>query len=200
FTSTSVTSGLPFQNSLGGVQVTVNGTAAALYLVSPTQINAVIPYSAPSDGSLMEIKVANIPNSTFVYSGPTDPGVFTYPTPGGIGVGAMIHNADGSVVTEANPVIAGEAIQIYCSGLGPVSPAVTTGAAAPTGTLSYTDNSVGVYIDGVSANVLFSGLAPGFAGLYQVNVTIPSGLSSGDHTLEITTSYSDSYQAIIPIK
>ena len=200
FTNTTLTSGLPFQNSLGGVEVTVNGAAAPLYLVSPTQINAIIPYSAPSDGALMEIKVTNIPNSTFVYSGPTDPGVFTYPTPGGIGVGAMIHNSDGSIVTGANPVTAGEAVQIYCSGLGPVTPAVTAGAAAPTGTLSHTNNDIGVYIDGVSANVLFSGLAPGFAGLYQVNVKIPSGLTSGDHTLEITTRSSDSYQAIIPVK
>ncbi len=200
FTNTSLTSSPPFQNSLGGVQVTVNGTPAPLYLVSPTQINAMIPYSAPSDGSLMEIKVTGIPNSAFVYSGPTDPGVFTYPTPGGIGVGAMIRNSDGSIVTETNPVIAGEAVQIYCSGLGSVTPAVITGAAAPVETLSHTDNAVGVYIDGVSADVLFSGLAPGFAGLYQVNVKIPNGLTSGDHTLEITTRYSDSYQAIIPVK
>jgi uncharacterized protein (TIGR03437 family) len=200
FTTSTLTAGLPFPDSLGGVQVMVNGTPAPIYSVSPTQINAIIPYSAPSDGSLLTIQVTNIANSTLVYSGPTDPGVYTYPTPGGIGVGAMIHNSDGSIVTEANPAQAGEAIQIYCSGLGTVTPTVTTGAAASTTTLSNTDNAVGVYIDGVSANVLFSGLAPGFGGLYQINVTIPAGLTSGDHGLEIATSYSDNYQATIPIK
>ena len=200
FTNSTLTAGLPFPNSLGGVQVTVNGTPAPIYSVSPTQINAIIPYSAPSDGSLLTIQVTNINNSTSVYSGPTDPGVYTYPTPGGIGIGAMIHNSDGSIVTEANPAKAGEAIQIYCSGLGPVTPAVTTGAAASGTTLSNTNNTVGVYIDGVNATVLFAGLAPGFGGLYQVNVTIPSGLTSGDHTLEIATNTSDNYQATIPIK
>ena len=112
----------------------------------------------------------------------------------------MIHNSDGTIVTEANPAKAGEAIQIYCSGLGTVTPTVTTGAAASGTTLSNTDNAVGVYIDGVNAKVLFAGLAPGFGGLYQINVTIPAGLTSGDHTLEIATDYSDNYQATIPIK
>ena len=200
FTNSTLTSGLPFPNSLGGVQVTVNGTPAPIYSVSPTQINALIPYSAPTDGTLLEVKVSNIPNSAWVYSGPTDPGVYTYPTPGGIGIGAMIHNSDGTIVTEANPAKAGEAIQIYCSGLGTVTPTVTTGAAASSTTLSNTDNAVGVYIDGVNAKVLFAGLAPGFGGLYQINVTIPTGLTSGDHTLEIATNYSDNYQATIPIK
>jgi uncharacterized protein (TIGR03437 family) len=200
FTNSTLTAGLPFPNSLGGVTVMINNTPAPIYSVSPTQINAIIPYSAPSDGTPIQVQVVNIPNTTWVYSGPTDPGVYTYPTPGGIGVGAMIHNSTGAIVTEANPATAGEAIQIYCSGLGTVTPPVTTGAAASTTTLSNTDSAVAVYIDGVSAQALFSGLAPGFGGLYQINVTIPTGLSTGDHTLEISTDYSDNIQATIPIK
>ncbi len=200
FTNSTLTSSLPFQTSLGGVSVTVNGELAPIYSVSPTQINAIIPYDAASDGSLLAVAVSNIPNTTYVYSGPTDPGVYTYPTPGGIGVGAMIHNSTGQIVTESNPAVAGEALQIYCTGLGTVTPPSPTGAAASTTTLSYTDNAVGVYIDGVTAKVLFSGLAPGFGGLYQINITVPSGLSTGDHSLEIATNYSDNYQAAIPIK
>jgi uncharacterized protein (TIGR03437 family) len=190
---------LPLPTSLGGVQVTVNGTPAPLQSVSPTQINAIIPYSAPSDGSLMEVKVSNIANSALVYSDVTAPGVFTSP-PGGIGIGAMLHNQDSTPVTASNPAVAGEYVQIYCTGLGAVTPPVATGAAAPSNPVSIANNSVAVYIDGVAAPVVFAGLAPSFAGLYQINIRIPAGLASGNHTLEVTTFSSDNYQAIIPIR
>ncbi len=198
FTNTALSSALPFQTTLGGVQVTVNGTPAPISYVSPTQINAIIPYSAPSDGTPLQIQVTNIPNSTVVYSGPTDPGVYTVPS-GGIGVGAILHQ-DYNLVSESSPAFAGETIQVYCTGLGTVTPAVPTGTGAPSTTLSTTDNTVTVSIDGAPLTVQFSGLAPTWAGLYQINVAIPSGLSSGDHTLEVSTDYSDNYQVIVPIK
>ena len=50
------------------------------------------------------------------------------------------------------------------------------GAAAPTSPLSTTVNPVSVTIGGMPAQVMFQGLAPGFAGLYQVNAVVPSGI------------------------
>jgi adhesin/invasin len=61
-----------------------------------------------------------------------------------------------------------------------VTPEVAAGAAAPTTTLSRTVNPVVVTVGGRPAEVAFSGLAPGFVGLYQVNAVIPPGVGTGD--------------------
>jgi uncharacterized protein (TIGR03437 family) len=80
----------------------------------------------------------------------------------------------------SRPAQRGEYISIFCTGLGKVTPQSATGAPAGGDPVSLTDNgSVAVTIGGVPAPVSFSGLAPGFVGLYQVNVQIPSGSPTG---------------------
>ena len=69
---------------------------------------------------------------------------------------------------------------LYASGLGDVSPAVAAGSAAPSSPLSRTVLPVDLIIGGVRAEVAFAGLAPGFAGLYQVNAVVPSPVTPGD--------------------
>ena len=82
----------------------------------------------------------------------------------------------------SSPAKAGEALVIYCSGLGPVDPAVASGQAAPAQEpLVRTTNEVTVTIGGKNAPVFFSGLTPGLVGLYQVNVIVPDGVDPGDN-------------------
>ena len=69
---------------------------------------------------------------------------------------------------------------IYCGGLGTVSPAVTAGNPAPYSPLSSVPVLVTVTIGGVTTNSFFAGLSPGFAGLYQINATVPSGIAPGN--------------------
>jgi uncharacterized protein (TIGR03437 family) len=85
------------------------------------------------------------------------------------------------------PASAGDVLQIYCTGLGrvvadPPGPPLVTGQTAPSnGSVLYRSVAVPqVSIGGVTATVLFSGLAPGFAGLYQVDVVMPKGVTAGD--------------------
>jgi uncharacterized protein (TIGR03437 family) len=66
---------------------------------------------------------------------------------------------------------------IYASGLGAVSPGVASGAV-PEG-LSSVVNPVSVSIGGIDSEVYFAGLAPGFVGLYQINVRVPAGAALG---------------------
>jgi uncharacterized protein (TIGR03437 family) len=79
-----------------------------------------------------------------------------------------------------SPATTGDALVIYCSGLGEVSPSLTVGTATPLGFLTNTVGTVTVTIGGVQAPVAFAGLTPGSVGLYQINVTIPSGLSNNN--------------------
>jgi uncharacterized protein (TIGR03437 family) len=60
-----------------------------------------------------------------------------------------------------------------------VNPPVADGAAASLTTISYTVNPVTATIGGQSAQVLFAGLAPGYAGVYQVDLEVPSGIATG---------------------
>ena len=206
---------LPFPPTLANVSVTINGTTAPVYSVvhgALDQINVVVPYSTPTDGSLLNIQVTNNgvkSNTVQEYSGATSPGLFTL-TANGIGNGAILH-ANYSVVTPSNPAKVGETILVFLTGLGAVSPAVTAGNAAPGAEplARVTDQSLAVYIDGFIAGyndgtpptLGYAGLAPLVGGLYQLNVTIPSGVSTGTNVyIEISTIDADNaFEATIPI-
>ena len=93
-----------------------------------------------------------------------------------------------TLITPSNPASTGDALLIFSTGLGTVSPPVTAGEATPAATLSHTDNTVTVTVGGKSANVLFAGLAPGFVGLYQVNVTVPGGIAPANNVPVVMTA------------
>ena len=75
-------------------------------------------------------------------------------------------------------MLVGSVIVIYCTGLGATTPFVGTGTAAPASTTL--NVPVSLTIGGVSApSIAYAGLSPGFVGLYQINVTIPAGVTVG---------------------
>lgn len=92
-------------------------------------------------------------------------------------------NLNGTVNGPANPVAAGGEIAVYVTGLGAVNPPVGDGVAASSTSLSYVAATVTATIDGQPANVIFAGLAPGYAGLYQVNVIVPQ-LAAGAYPIQ----------------
>ena len=77
------------------------------------------------------------------------------------------------------PAAAGEVVQVFATGLGATEPAVPSGQAPPSGTLARVTATVTATVGGQPATVQFAGLAPGFVGLYQVNVQIPAGVTPG---------------------
>ena len=189
---------IPFPIALGNVQVTINGVAAPIYYVSPTQISAIVPYELTAAIAQVQVITDGNPSNTVtMFTNTTSVGVFSVP-PGGLGYGAVLHQS-GLLVSPANPAQIGETVSVYLTGLGAVSPGIADGAAGPVSTLSQATSTITADIDGTAATITYSGLAPQLAGLYQVNLTVPSGLTAGDHFLDISGPDSYTTEVLISI-
>jgi enamine deaminase RidA (YjgF/YER057c/UK114 family) len=95
------------------------------------------------------------------------------------------HQDFSGLVTSNQPALPGEIIHLYGSGFGPVTPPLPDGASAPATPLSRTMSPVTCGALDTSGNavpltVLFAGLAPGIAGIYQLDVQLPSTLPAGN--------------------
>jgi len=193
-------SSLPLPTNLGGVQVTVNGRLAPLSYVGPSQINILVPIATSENFATFQVTNNHVAsNAVTFYNSFGAPGIFTG-APSGIGLAAILH-ANFSPVTEASPALPGETVLLYATGLGSVTPVIADGAAAPSNPLSTVDDGVAVAVSdqfgkGRQANVAFSGLAPGFAGLYQINFTVPSGLTAGQVLLSVIAEGAYTSEAI----
>ena len=99
---------------------------------------------------------------------------------------AVVQNSDFSLNGPGNPAKAGSMIIAYLTGSGPVSPAVSNGVAAPISPPATVTSDKSATIGSTTATVSFAGLAPGFVGLLQMNIVVPSTLAAGDYPLTIT--------------
>jgi uncharacterized protein (TIGR03437 family) len=188
-----VASAAPFPTTLGNVQVTVNGVPAPIYYVTPAQLSAIVPYGVV--GSIAKVQVFNdnvASNAVTEWISNTAPGVLTQ-SQNGLGYGDVIH-LDGTLVNAKSPAQIGETVSVYLTGLGAVNPTITDGAAGPSGSLANAVATITAYIGGVQATVGYAGLAPQLAGLYQINLTVPAGLTSGDNSLAIAGP--DAYSSV----
>ena len=184
---------LPLPPQLVDTQVFVAGTTAGggstgllnlpLYYVSQNQVNALVPYEVSVDTSLQLLVQRGTTYSVPVQidMAKAQPAVFSSGgVPGSAGL-IQVYPVKGGqpyFASASAPAHAGDTIVLYCTGLGAVNPGVTDGAP-PGQQLSRTTSTPQLVIGGQSAQVNFAGLAPGFAGLYQVNAVIPSGTQTG---------------------
>jgi uncharacterized protein (TIGR03437 family) len=196
---------VPFPDSLASTEVFLGGQSLPLFFTSAQQIDAIVPYDIAANSSQQLIiqtgDALSQPEPVTVAA--AEPGVFTQ-NQSGSGPGAILGQKPGGVAalnTAANPASAGDALLIFCTGLGAVTPPVAAGSAASTTKLSNTDNPVTVTVGGDDAQVLFAGLAPGFVGLYQVNVIVPSGIApASDVPVVLTAAGATSAPVTVAIK
>jgi uncharacterized protein (TIGR03437 family) len=190
----------PYPLQLNGVTVTVNNVPAALLGVSSTQVNAFVPYGVTGSTATIVLQNGSAnSNAVTVPLAATSPGMLT-PDRTGSGPGAIRH-ADYSQVTGAHPAVGGEIVLLFLTGLGAVNPPVKDGMAGGANPPSTTTAPVTVLVGGRPGTVLFSGLAPGYPGLYQVNVQLPP-VPPGVTTLPLAISTPNAYhdQVDIPVQ
>jgi len=175
---------VPWPISLSGLTMEFNSgntsLQAPMVYASGGQVNVQLPWELPVETTAAITATVNGQTSppqpfrlaTFA------PGIFS--TNGqGSGQGAIL-DASYRLVDASNPTTPISTIQIYCTGLGAVTNQPADGAPAQSNPLSMTQTTPVVLVGGVSAKVLFSGLAPGFVGVYQVNAKVPASAPTGN--------------------
>jgi uncharacterized protein (TIGR03437 family) len=143
-----------------------------------------VQVSQPSSSALQQV----------IMVAPAAPGIFTT-NQGQTGPGVILHAADFSLVTPSAPANPGEFVSIFCTGLGQLKHPVADGNAGPSPPPE-TVLAPQVTMGNIPANVNFSGLAPGFVGLYQVNVQVPLNSPTGVAVPLVLTSGGVSSNAV----
>jgi uncharacterized protein (TIGR03437 family) len=190
---------VPYPKLLADTQVLFNGQPAPVLLVSPGQINFMIPMSAPTSGNA-DVQVVRNSTGQIITDGlvpmnSVSPAIFAGGQTncslagGKCRQAAVVNDADGTVNGPSNPAAAGSYISIYATGQGFIQGAPQDGSI-PQGLVQtaqtpkvwinacYVDDSNCTGETGVPT-VTFSGLSPQFPGVWQINVRIPKNTGPG---------------------
>lgn len=161
-------------NTLAGTRVLFDGVPAPLIYTRADTVSAVVPYATAGKSSTM-VQVeyqGQISAAASISIVPAAPGIFE------LGSSEWVLNQDGTVNSPSNPAAAGSIVIFYATGGGQTNPAGVDGSLAAD-PLPAPIGKVSVSMGGTSASILYAGAAPGFvAGLLQINVRVPSGLTS----------------------
>ncbi|HXE75680.1 MAG TPA: hypothetical protein VNN18_08600 [Candidatus Xenobia bacterium] len=178
----------PLPTTLGEAQMVFNADSPApLFFTSPNQVNIQIPWNL-NQASLTD-NIEGLPSPLITVNlAPFAPGIYTTNSMGTGQGNIIIANTNPPAIAAptgafpgSRPVVRGsEYISIYCTGLGAVTNQPASGSPASASPLSQATTTPTVSIGGVAATVTFSGLAPGLAGLYQVNALVPATAPIGD--------------------
>ena len=183
-TQVSSATSLPLPTQLNDTEILMGGISMPLLFTSQGQVNAMVPFDIAVNASQQVIvrrgNTYSVPEPVSVSH--ADPGAFTSDS-SGKGAAIVVNvNTDGTsyVVSPSSPARPGGVLVIYCTGLGAVQSTIEAGDPTPLSPLAQTTDPVTATIGGAQAQVLFSGLVPGFSGLYQVNAIVPSNAPIGD--------------------
>jgi len=194
--------GVPLPTNLGGLAMKIGDRDAPLFYANNGQVNAQVPVELASNTATSVVLTMNgkVSPPEPLLLAPVQPGIFTYDDGGTQHAAAL--DEKNALVGKANPAVRGTIIQVYATGLGPTDPAAKTGEPAPASppALLKPEIQLTATIGGVPAEIQFKGLAPGYVGLYQVNLKVPSGLPSGDVPLVLTANGLPSKEAMLPLK
>ena len=187
-----------FPNSLGGTSVTIDGKPAFLWFVSPGQINLQVPDDTNTGTVQVVVTTAKGTATSSVTLGQFGPSFSLLGDPNNHVAGVILRNdGSGAYSNGSYDIIgptgtslgyktvaakAGDTIEIFGVGFGPTNPSFPAGQTLPSGSFGTATNPIQIIIGGKSLTPSFAGITE--AGLYQFNLTLPSGLGTGDVSLE----------------
>jgi uncharacterized protein (TIGR03437 family) len=181
--STEQAGGFPLPKTMAGATVEVNGSPVPLLYVSDTQINFQVPSSLAAGTANMYVTRDGGQSAIFQFTVVTNaPGIFQDTSNHAIAQNAT----DNSTNSDSDPVASGAVLVVYLTGQGALDNAVADGTATPASPLSYATATATATIGGAAATVQFLGLTPGYTGLAQANILVPSSLATADYPLVIT--------------
>ncbi len=174
--------GINGPTSLDGTSVTVAGQSAVLSYISQTQVNAQVPLNVSPGNQPVIVTLANIPSAPFaVPVNAAQPGLCQGIQVGGNQYAAALIDGTTTYVLPSGaspagitsrPAHPGEVINFFGNGFGAVTPPAIQGQIVQQPN-AVTD-SFEVFFGQTQANVVYAGLAPGYIGLYQINVVVPN--------------------------
>jgi uncharacterized protein (TIGR03437 family) len=183
-----------------GVQdlsITLAGVPCGILISSDSQIDVELPVNAATGPSNLVVSYTGAASTPFPVTLNAYAPALSTASGTGSGIGAFTDGAN--VVSASSPAHVGDTITAYGVGLGATNPVVATGVLSPSNPLAVTLAQPTVTVGGIAATVTFSGLAPGYIGLYQVNFTVPLNAPIGDQNVILTIGGIASPVVILPV-
>ena len=188
---------VPLATTLLGSKVFVNGRPAPLFYVRNDQINYQIPYETEI-GTQNFVALGNngIASTSTINVSAFAPAIFTV-NQSGTGQAAALNSIDYSANNAGRKVNRGEYISVFATGSGAqllddATRAILSGVngQTPGSVLTSTSTKPVATIGGKPAEIGFSGLAPGYVGLWQLNIKVPADAPVGD-AVELAVGFGD---------
>jgi uncharacterized protein (TIGR03437 family) len=168
---------LPLPTALGESCLTVNGVPTPMMFVSPTQINAQIPFQVDGSATMILRTPGGVSDNFNLVVRPAAPSVFRSAQDPQISM--IVRHKNGELVTLSNPIHRGDKISIYLTGMGRTNPPIDAGVPAPSDPLLPVLLEPVVRIGGADLIVTFAGLSPGQVGVYRIDAEIPGAVPLG---------------------
>ncbi len=169
---------MPLPTALGESCLTVNGVPTPVLFVSPTQINAQIPFNVEGNTTLVLRTPGGVSDNYNLVVRSAAPAVFRGQGEAE-GVPTVVRARNNELVTLSNPVHRGDTISIYLTGMGKTAPEVEAGVPGPSNPPAVALTQPDVSIAGFPLDVIFAGMAPGQVGVYVINANVPRGTPLG---------------------
>ena len=184
--------------TLAGTQVLFDGTPAPLVYASSGQLAAIVPYGVDGKkGTQVQVRNNGLLSDVVALPvTPAAPSIFSVDFTGS-GQGAILNQDGVTVNSTAKPARRGDIVSIYATGEGQTNPGGVDGKLATAAPFPKPMQNVQVSINGIPADVLYAGAAPGqVAGLMQVNVKIPAAVPAGELPIQIQVGTAQSQPGV----
>lgn len=168
---------LPLPTALGESCLTVNGIPTPMMFVSPTQINAQVPFLVDGNVTMILRTPGGVSDNFNLLVRPTAPSIFRAPE--NPAVATVVRDRNGEMVTLSNPIHRNEPITVLLTGLGRTNPPIDAGVPAPSNPLLPVLNEVKVTLGDYELPQGFAGLAPGQVGVYKIELHVPGDAPLG---------------------